>query len=30
MPPHPALGEADLKTMLEWILAGAGSHAPHK
>ncbi|MBV6304660.1 c-type cytochrome [Candidimonas humi] len=23
MPPHPDLGEADLKTMLEWILAGA-------
>ncbi|OWT62144.1 cytochrome C [Candidimonas nitroreducens] len=28
MPPHPDLGEADLKTMLEWILAGAGSQTP--
>lgn len=30
MPPHPGLGEADLKTMLDWILAGAGSHAPRR
>lgn len=30
MPPHPGLGEADLKTMLDWILAGAGTNAPQK